>query len=63
MTSLSTNPAVGTVSFNGKAVIKDVTGPLAPRSIDGNATPQVTMTDRGERAPPSSACSQPQASG
>ena len=31
MTSLSTNPAVGTTTFNGKAVIKDVTNPLAPR--------------------------------
>jgi len=48
MTSLSTNPAAGTATFNGKANIQDVTNPLNPVSIDGNATLQVTMTDRGE---------------
>jgi len=48
ITSLSTNPATGTATFNGKANIQDVTDPLSPISIDGNATLQVTMTDRGE---------------
>jgi hypothetical protein len=37
-----------TATFNGKASIQDVTNPLAPVSIDGNATLQVTMTDKGE---------------
>jgi hypothetical protein len=48
MTSLSTDPSTGTATFNGKANIQDVTDPLNPVSIDGNATLQVTMTDRGE---------------
>lgn len=48
MTSLSTDPAAGTATFNGRANIQDVTDPLNPISIDGNATLQVTMTDRGE---------------
>jgi pimeloyl-ACP methyl ester carboxylesterase len=48
MTSLSTNPSAGTATFNGKANIQDVTDPLNPISIDGNASLQVTMTDRGE---------------
>jgi hypothetical protein len=55
MTSLSiklppppaTTPAP-TATFNGKANIQDITNPLAPISIDGNATLQVTMTDNGE---------------
>jgi hypothetical protein len=54
MTSLSiklppppaTTPA--TATFNGKSSIQDITNPLAPISIDGNATLQVTMTDNGE---------------
>jgi hypothetical protein len=48
MTSLSTNLTARTATFNGKANIQDVTDPLNPISIDGNATLQVTMTDRGE---------------
>jgi large repetitive protein len=42
----ATCPAVAT--FNGKASIQDITNPLAPISVDGNATLQVTMTDKGE---------------
>jgi hypothetical protein len=41
-----TKPAKAT--FNGKASIQDITDPLAPEGIDGNATLQVTMTDKGE---------------
>jgi Secretion system C-terminal sorting domain len=37
-----------TAIFNGKANIKDITDPLVPVSVDGNATLQVTMTDMGE---------------
>jgi len=37
-----------TATFNGKASIQDITDPLNPMSIDGNATLQVTMTDKGE---------------
>jgi MBG domain (YGX type) len=51
MTSLTTQPATsttGTATFNGKANIQDITDPLHPISIDGNATLQVTITDNGE---------------
>jgi len=48
MTSLSVNAAAGTAVFNGKASIQDITNPLSPLSIDGNATLQVAMTDKGE---------------
>src|SRR3989442_16032860 len=41
----STSPC--TATFNGKANIQDITNPLV-MSIDGNATLQVTMTDKGE---------------
>jgi len=41
-----TKPAKAT--FNGKASIQDITDPLAPIAVDGNATLQVTMTDAGE---------------
>ncbi|OLD45588.1 MAG: hypothetical protein AUI63_05540 [Gemmatimonadetes bacterium 13_1_40CM_2_60_3] len=34
-------------TFNGKASIQDITDPVNPISIDGNATLQVTMTDYG----------------
>jgi hypothetical protein len=34
--------------FTGKAVITDVTDAAAPLPVDGGATLQVTMTDRGE---------------
>ena len=63
MTSLSVQQYSSTVSnpcpngvssasycatFNGKANIRDITDPLNPISIDGNATLQVTMTDNGQ---------------
>jgi len=48
MTSLAVNPATATATFIGKANIQDVTNPLAPVGVDGNATLQVTMTDKGE---------------
>ena len=50
MTSLATQPNTsgGTATFNGKASIQDITNPLAPVSVDGNATLQVKITDRGE---------------
>ena len=48
MTSLSVNSLAGTAVFTGRANIKDVTNPLAPISIEGNAVLQVTLTDRGE---------------
>lgn len=49
-TKVSTNPATtpSTATFNGKANIQDITNPLAPLSVDGNATLQVVMSDRGE---------------
>jgi PKD repeat protein len=37
-----------TATFNGKANIRDITDPDNIISVDGNATLQVTMTDRGE---------------
>jgi hypothetical protein len=45
MTSLSLSGNRAT--FNGKATIRDITDPLAPVSLDGNATLQVKMTDNG----------------
>jgi VCBS repeat-containing protein len=54
MTSLAIDNAVTTghpfptAVFNGKANIQDITNPLAPMPIDGNATLQVVMTDKGE---------------
>jgi hypothetical protein len=48
MTSLAVNASTKTATFNGKANIQDITNPLAPLSVDGNATLQVTMTDAGE---------------
>jgi ribosomal protein L18E len=54
MTSLSINTTITqshpypTATFNGKASLQDITDPYNPISIDGNATLQVTMTDRGE---------------
>jgi hypothetical protein len=52
MTSLSVQPASNsnppTATFNGKANIQDITNPLAPISVEGNATLQVTMVDNGE---------------
>jgi hypothetical protein len=58
MTSLSVTPSAGcvqasttspcTATFNGKASIQDITDPANVLSIDGNATLQVTMTDKGD---------------
>jgi len=48
MTSLSVNTSTGKAIFNGKANIRDITNPLSPCSVDGNATLQVTMDDNGE---------------
>jgi hypothetical protein len=52
MTSLvakvGTASTPGTANFEGKANIQDITNPLAPVSVDGNATLRVTMTDAGE---------------
>jgi hypothetical protein len=54
MTSLSVNTAINTehpystAVFAGKANIQDITDPLNTIAIDGNASLQVTMTDRGE---------------
>jgi hypothetical protein len=43
-------PGIGVIpawaSFSGKASIQDITNPLAPVSVDGNATIKVEMTDR-----------------
>jgi uncharacterized repeat protein (TIGR01451 family) len=45
---VSTTNVGGKANFNGKASIQDVTDPLAPISIDGNASLQITLTDNGE---------------
>jgi autotransporter-associated beta strand protein len=43
-------PGIGAIpawaSFSGKASIQDITDPLAPVAVDGNATVKVDMTDR-----------------
>ncbi|OQP40034.1 hypothetical protein A4H97_17610 [Niastella yeongjuensis] len=43
-------PGIGIIpawaSFTGKASIQDITNPMAPVSVDGNATIKVDMTDR-----------------
>ena len=50
MTSLSTNTTSSpkAATFQGKASIQDITNPLNPVSVDGNATLKVTMSDYGE---------------
>src|SRR5262249_20216375 len=54
MTSLTVNTTITqqhpypTATFNGKSNVQDITDPLNPISLEGNATLQVTMTDRGE---------------
>src|SRR6185436_5006725 len=56
MTSLSVTPSGSSASpstpfsavFNGKANIQDITDPLNIIAIDGNATLQVSMDDKGE---------------
>ena len=35
-------------TFTGKASIQDITNPLQPISIDGNASLQMTLSDAGE---------------
>lgn len=47
MTSLVAQPG-GKAIFNGKASIQDISDPLNPIAVDGNATLQLVMTDRGE---------------
>jgi predicted extracellular nuclease len=48
MSSLAVQVDQGTATFNGKANIQDITDPLNPISIDGNATLQIDMDDNGE---------------
>jgi hypothetical protein len=48
MTSLAVQSGPGTATFNGKASIQDITNPLAPISVEGNASLQVTIDDNGE---------------
>jgi hypothetical protein len=48
ITSLSVNVNDGTAVFNAKANITDVTDPLNPVVIAGNAVLQITMDDNGE---------------
>ncbi len=35
-------------TFNGNVIIRDITNPLNPTSVDSNGTVQVTLTDNGE---------------
>jgi len=42
------DPLSGTAEIFGKANIQDVTDPLNPISIDGNATVHITLQDKGE---------------
>ena len=44
----ATATAPCTATFNGKANIQDITDPNNPVSVDGNATLQVVMTDKGD---------------
>jgi hypothetical protein len=48
MTSLVSQPLTGAATFNGKCNIQDITDPLNVLGIDGNASLQVKMTDKGE---------------
>jgi hypothetical protein len=48
ITSLAATSATGTATFNGKANIQDITDPLNPISMDGNASLQLTLTDNSE---------------
>ncbi|HLO34269.1 MAG TPA: Ig domain-containing protein, partial [Anaerolineales bacterium] len=46
--SLGIDASSGIANFRSKASLSDVTDPLAPISLGGNLTLQVTMTDAGE---------------
>jgi hypothetical protein len=48
LTKVGTATTPGTATFEGKASIQDITNPLLPTSVDGNATLRVTMSDAGE---------------
>jgi hypothetical protein len=48
ITSVAANVSTGVAQVNGKASIQDVTDPLNPISVDGGATLQMNMTDKGE---------------
>jgi hypothetical protein len=48
ITSLTADATTGIATFTGKGNIQDITDPLTPISIDGNASLQMTMTDKGE---------------
>jgi hypothetical protein len=48
LSSMTVNPATGQATFNAKANIQDITNPQNPVTVEGNASLQLTMTDRGE---------------
>lgn len=48
LSTLTVDPVSGTASMTSKATIVDITNPLAPLTVDGNATLQFTMDDNGE---------------
>ncbi|MBK9710079.1 MAG: glycoside hydrolase family 3 C-terminal domain-containing protein [Kouleothrix sp.] len=48
VTKVGTPTTAGTASFSGKAGITDITNPALPVAVDGNATLQVGLTDKGE---------------
>ncbi|HET7080933.1 MAG TPA: hypothetical protein VFM49_26170 [Chloroflexia bacterium] len=48
LTSITVNPVTGQATFNAKANIQDITDPQNPVTVEGNASLQLTMTDRGE---------------
>jgi len=46
--TLANGSLAGTAQFSGKANVKDITNPLAPVSLNGNLTLNMTLTDKGE---------------
>ncbi|MDH4117763.1 MAG: ExeM/NucH family extracellular endonuclease, partial [Acidimicrobiia bacterium] len=48
LTSLAIQTGDGTATFNSKANIQDITDPLNPVSVGGNATLQLTLDDNGD---------------
>ncbi len=46
--SFVTNEADGTAIFNARVTIQDVTDPLNVLDVDGNASMQIALCDRGE---------------